>query len=106
MNTQLKEVIDLLNTKQYSQAVNKATELVSQSPAEYGTWAVLGAAQSLLHQYDQAVQSFSAAVKRAPNFAPAYNNLGTALQQQLVAWFADFGEEASPDMLKVAFNAA
>jgi hypothetical protein len=25
---------------------------------------------------------------------------------QLVAGFADFGEEASPDMLKVAFNAA
>lgn len=82
MNTQLKKVIDLLNTKQYSQAVTKATELVSQSPAEYGAWAVLGAAQSSLHQYDQAVQSFSAAVKRAPNFAPAYNNLGTALQQQ------------------------
>jgi hypothetical protein len=32
--------------------------------------------------------------------------MSSVVKSQLVAWFADFGEEASPDMLKVAFNAA
>ena len=79
---QLQPLFNLYNQGQLQPALHQAQQLLTQFPNSTILHNICGATNMGLKQYDEAVSSFSRAIKINPNYPDAYNNMGIALKDQ------------------------
>ena len=79
---QLEELVALYNRGQLNSAVEKAHLLVSDFPASFLLWNILGAVNLGLRKLPEAEYDFKKATELNPNYAEAHNNMGNALKEQ------------------------
>lgn len=74
----LKNLVNLFNRGHLQQALGAGRMLAIRHRGEPLIHNVVGAVYKRLHQYDNAIASFTQAVRLKPDYAEAYNNLGAA----------------------------
>ena len=79
--SQLNNLLDLYQNKQYIDAEKLALSITQQFPEDEFGWKVLGEVFRQTGRTSKALNANQRAVKLAPKDAEAYNNLGTTLQE-------------------------
>jgi tetratricopeptide (TPR) repeat protein len=74
----LKLIINLLNQKNFNQSLALSTELLAEFPKSILLFNIIGASNSGLYQFDDAIKSYQNAIQINPNYAEAYYNMGIA----------------------------
>ena len=78
----INRLVALYNQRQLKVVAEHAAKLIQQFPSAFILWNLLGAAHSGLGRTAEAEAGFRGAIKLAPNYPDAQNNLGLILQQQ------------------------
>jgi len=76
---QINGLISLYNQRRLQEALEQGTALAKQYPTAFVIHNILGAVNADLGRLDQAVASYSKALRIKPDYAEAYGNLGNAL---------------------------
>lgn len=77
-----KPILDLFNRDEFKQVLLEANRLLVEYPKSVLLYAVCGASQLALKDYDSSIKFYSKAIEINPNYAEAYNNLGKAHLQK------------------------
>ncbi len=73
---------NLLNNRQFSNAIKKAETLTKYYPMSFVLWNLLGVSFYENKKFNDAIKSYQKAVSINPKFVHAYNNLGITLGAQ------------------------
>lgn len=68
--------IELIDQKQYPEAINTLKELLAADPKDYPAWFELGMVHFIRKDYEAAEKCFVSATNAEPNYLPAKFNLG------------------------------
>lgn len=79
---QINALIGLYNRGQFLEVLKRGNMLAAQYPTEIVLHNILGAANASIGKPDDAVASYTKALRLNPEFAEAHNNLGEALRIQ------------------------
>ena len=76
------QLANLYQQGQLEAVIKQGTQLIKQYPKAFIIWNIIGAANKILGQLDDACIAFSKATELNPNYADGFNNLGILLQDQ------------------------
>tara|TARA_Y100000589_G_scaffold19324_1_gene16109 strand:- start:347 stop:2719 length:2373 start_codon:yes stop_codon:yes gene_type:complete len=79
---QLQLLISLYQQRKFVKALNEASKLLMKYPNSAVLYNIVGFTNSALGNRNEAVASYTKAIKTQPNYATAYNNMGLALRDQ------------------------
>lgn len=79
MNNEINELINLFNKNLYRELIKKARILLKKDPNNFILWNILGAAQKMEGDLNEAKLSFEKSIRIKPEFPDPYNNLGAIL---------------------------
>lgn len=79
--TNLAEIVKLVNDKQFAEAETKLKQIVQKSPRDFNARTLLGIVYSETKQFDLAEKEYRAALQINPKFVTALANLGILLAQ-------------------------
>ncbi len=105
---EVQALVDLYNDGQYEASLLSATMLINSFPETLVLFNIQGASNTNLQRYDAAIKSFKQALKIAPNYADAHNNMGNALREkgELDSAMYSYNQALSiqPDFAEVHYN--
>jgi len=76
----LKIVVNLLNQKHFKQSLSLSHDMLKAFPKSMILFNIIGASNSGLKQFDDAIKSYKKALELNPNYAEAYYNMGIAFK--------------------------
>ena len=79
---QIQSLIKQYSRGQYSQALNKASQLLQHFPKSIDLYNIVGAINKKLGKLEEAIQACEKALSIEPEYAEGYNNMGIILKNQ------------------------
>tara|TARA_B110000503_G_scaffold86579_1_gene131737 strand:+ start:1943 stop:4396 length:2454 start_codon:yes stop_codon:yes gene_type:complete len=105
---QLQAIINTYTQGQIQQALSAAIEMLEKFPNSVNLCNIAGASSARLMQFDNAIVYYLHAIKMKPDFAEAYYNMGSALQNKgdLVAAINSYQQalRIKPDYTDAYYN--
>ena len=77
---QIQAIIDLYSKGQFQEVLNQASHLLLEYPRSVVLHNIAGASHKGLGELQKAVEAYKKAISLKPDYADAYNNLGTVFQ--------------------------
>jgi len=81
INTDIKELINLYNSGQLDDVIEKTNILITKNPDNYFLYNILGTVFSKQNKLDKATENYKKSLKFNPNFFEGFYNLGVVLKR-------------------------
>ena len=79
-NEEIQHIVQLYSQGKFQQSLIEANEMLIMFPNSVTLLNIIGAINSALKKFDNAINCYQKAICLKPNFAEAYNNMGVAKQ--------------------------